>query len=158
MASFRSNKEQELIFDTIRGRLVEKTPEECVRQRLLKYMQEVCGFPASLIAVEKSLKEMPHLETMPDSLERRVDIVCFARDLHPLHSLYPLLLVECKAVPLSAQAVHQAFGYNSQVGASFLLLANLKQLRLYFPDRTIISYLPHYQELVKMGRSFYEPK
>ncbi len=144
-----------MIFDAIRGKTVTTTPEECVRQRLLKYMQEVCGFPPSLIAVEKSLKEMPHLSTVPDSLERRVDIVCFAKSLHPLHSLYPLLLVECKAGPLSPQAVAQALGYNSLVGASFVLLVNLKQLRLYFPDRTVISYLPHYQELVKIGKSFY---
>jgi Type I restriction enzyme R protein N terminus (HSDR_N) len=107
---------------------------------------------------------MPHLQHLPDSLERRVDVVCFARSIHPSYALYPLLLAECKAGPLSPQAVEQALGYNAHVGAHFVLLANPQELRLYSPHESLkktpkklafISHLPSYQELVQQAQLFY---
>lgn len=158
MALSRPNSQK--IFDTVRGRQVEKTPEEAVRQRLIHYMCEECGFPKSLIAVEKSLKEMPHLEHLPESKERRTDIVCFARDIHPKFPLYPLVLAECKADAITKHGIEQALGYNAQIGAPFVLLASPKELRLYFAHSdgsslTYVPYLLHYQELVHQAKSLY---
>jgi hypothetical protein len=158
MALSRSNKNY--LFDPIRKQLVKKTPEEIVRQRLITYLCEECGFPPILISVEKSLKEMPHLEQTHIVGDRRADIVCFARDIHPLHSLYPLLLVECKAGSLSMQAVEQAFGYNAWLQAAFIVMANATELRLYSPslDGGYTTFLPHllpYQALVARAQVVY---
>lgn len=136
---------------------MERTPEEVVRQRLIQYMHGECGFPKSLIAVEKSLKEMPHLGTLPLSKERRIDIVCFAHNIHPKHAVYPLLLAECKAENITPKAVEQALGYNSQIGAPFVLLACPQELRLYSPFSGSLQYLSHllpFNELVQQAKSF----
>lgn len=131
-------------------------PEELVRQRLIRYMQEQCGFPKNLMAVEKSLNEMPHLQNAPSSKERRIDLICFARDIHPRHSLYPLVLAECKADALTTKAVQQAFGYNAQIGAPFVLLASSKELRLYTGDPLqFIPHLPPYGELIAQAKLMY---
>lgn len=155
MASSRPNSAQ--LFDPIRGRLVERTPEEVVRQRLIQYMHCECGFPKSLIAVEKSLKEMPHLGPLPQSKERRIDIVCFAHNIHPDHAIYPLVLAECKADNISLKAVEQALGYNAQIGAPFVLLACPQELRLYSPFSGSLQYVPHllpFNELVQQAKTF----
>lgn len=158
MASSKSNRGY--LFDTFRRHLVEKTPEEIVRQRLLAYMCAECGFPKSLIAVEKSLKEIPHLGRLPHAGDRRIDILCFARDIHPDYPIYPLLLAECKAGAISVQAVEQAFGYNAHVGAAFILLVNPQELRLYAPraghqSLTFIPHLLHFEELVRQAQCLY---
>src|SRR5690242_14822270 len=82
-------------FDEVRRAWVAATPEEGVRQRVLKKMIHALGFPKELIAVEKELKELPHLagRSVP---ERRIDVLCYGKEIHPEHSLYPLLLIECK--------------------------------------------------------------
>lgn len=89
----------EVIYCCIRKEWVAATPEEKVRQKLLAGMIGSLGYPASTIAVEQSLREMPHLALNPLKMpSRRADVVVFAKDIHPHHSLFPLLLVECKAV------------------------------------------------------------
>ncbi len=149
-----------LLFDPVRGQHVEKTPEEIVRQRLLQYLSKVCGIPLSLIAVEKCLHEMPHLSHVKPSQVRRTDIVCYAHDFHPHHNLYPLILAECKAKTITPLAVEQALGYNTQIGAPYVLLASADELRLYLPrlENDPLHFLPHllpYEELVQRAKSFY---
>ena len=144
MALSRPNSQK--IFDPIRGRLVAKTPEEAVRQRLIQYMIQECGFPKSLIGVEKGLTD------------RRIDLICFARDLHPENPLHPLVLAECKKDTLTEEAVSQAFGYNAQIKAPFILLASPKELRLYFPSALGMEFVPYllpYQELIQKAKTLY---
>ncbi|MEI6531687.1 MAG: type I restriction enzyme HsdR N-terminal domain-containing protein [Chlamydiota bacterium] len=106
------------IFDPYRGRLVVETPEEIVRQSCLKLMVEELGYPSSLIAVEKSLKEL--LKTSKPPL-RRADILVFSL------SGEPLLLIECKAVPLTLAMQRQVRGYNYYIKAPFIALINDKE-------------------------------
>ena len=56
LSAFRTRQSENgtEIFDLIRKKFVHFTPEEWVRQHLLKYLIEK-KFPASLIAVEKEL-------------------------------------------------------------------------------------------------------
>ncbi|MCB1135081.1 MAG: type I restriction enzyme HsdR N-terminal domain-containing protein, partial [Chlamydiia bacterium] len=116
------------IWDRQRRRYYVAQPEERIRQRLVDYLVEVLGFPKSTLLVEKGLKELPHLSHVSGLPNRRVDIVCYGRDIHPEHRLYPLLLIECKAVPLSARVQQQVVGYNHYVGAYFLAIANEDQI------------------------------
>ncbi len=108
------------LFDPIRQQWVAATPEEHVRQKWLRYLIDHKGYPPSSMAVEKSLGSLPHLEhTLKD---RRFDLIiyttCAARGLRPF------LLAEFKAHNLSKDNWAQLVGYNAQVHAEILLLAN----------------------------------
>lgn len=103
------------LFDPFRRLYVKATPEERVRQQWLIYLTESLGYPASLIAIEKSLKEISSHKKVP---LRRADILCFAS------TGKPLLLIECKAVPLTAAMERQLRGYNYYVQAPYMALVN----------------------------------
>lgn len=129
-------------------------PEEQVRQSLLRHLCGSLGFPKSLIAVEKALSEVPHLKGSPEKPPlRRADILCFGKNIHPQHPLYPLLLIECKATPLNSKVINQVVGYNRYVGAYFVAIANQKTIRTGFYDTKSKEYrfidgLPTYKDLL----------
>lgn len=144
-----------LICCKIRKEWVEATPEEGVRQHLLTYMIDTLGFPPAHISVEKALDQMPHLalsnKTIPN---RRADIVCFAEKIHPQHSLYPLLLIECKAVKLNRKEYNQVISYNQSVQAYFIALANHQEIVTGWYEKTAGAYqfmpnLPAYKDLLQ---------
>lgn len=103
------------LFDPFRRKWVVASPEELVRQKCLRRLTESLGYPASLIAVEKSLKELVQGPFPP---LRRADILCFTQ------SGSPLLLIECKAVALNEAMQRQLKGYNYYVKAPFIALVN----------------------------------
>lgn len=145
-----------LLYCPVRKEWVAALPEEHVRQRMLRHLFEDRGFPAPLVAVEKSLKQMPHLSAaglvgMPN---RRADIVCFARGIHPSSDLYPLLIIECKSVKLTPKVIHQVSGYNHYVQACFIAIVNDEEICTGWFDRVkgayeFIDYLPSYDELIE---------
>ncbi len=99
------------------------------------------GFPVGHLAVEVSLRNMPHLAhqvALPP--QRRADIVCYAAGIHPSHSLYPLLLVECKAVPLHDRVIRQTVGYNAYVQARYIALVNEEHEKLGYWDTEAGAY------------------
>ncbi len=98
-------------------------PEEIVRQALLLEMTEKFGFPRELIGVEREISTLPHLKGAKIP-KRRFDLVCFAGKIHKDFPLYPLLLIECKAITLSEKALQQVLGYNYYVEAYFVAIAN----------------------------------
>ena len=122
MASSKSSE----LFDPVRKGGVKITPEERVRQRLISRMVKELGFPLAFLAVEKELKLLPHLRLIPSNKipRRRIDIVAFAKGIHPDYPLFPLLLVECKAVALTPKVARQVVGYNDVVKAPFVAVAN----------------------------------
>ena len=116
----------------VRGRLVANTPEEAVRQSLIRRMIVDLGFPKGLIAVEKQIGS------------RRFDLVCYTQ------GMLPLLLVECKAEKFGDAAASQAFGYNATVKAPFVCLASLKEIKLLWQEQgkiVSVPFLPTYAEL-----------
>lgn len=123
MASLKSKNDK--IYDSIRKKWVEPTPEELIRQRLIRYMIDKLGYLPSLIAIEKQLAQLPHLHATPLAkiANRRLDVVVFAKG-----TLLPLLLIECKAVPLTPAFAQQVIGYNAYVRAPYIALANEKQI------------------------------
>ena len=140
------------LFDPLRAKWVAPTPEECIRQGLLGKMVEELGYPQSFIAVEKELSELPHLRlTSKDAIpNRRADVIVFAKKVHPDHPLYPLLMIECKAVPLTPKFAQQVIGYNSVVKAPFLALANQEQVMTGFIEGGHFHFepgLPPYLDL-----------
>lgn len=117
-------------FDPVRKKWVEATPEEIIRQKLLEHMLDHLGYPLSFLSVEKELALLPHLRlAYRDSIpKRRADIIAFAKGIHADYALYPLLMIECKAVPLTPKFARQVIGYNEVVQAPFVALANEEQV------------------------------
>jgi hypothetical protein len=133
------------IYDPIRRRAVAATPEELVRQFLLRKMTRELGYPRGLIAVEKEIGE----------LRRRFDIVCYGGHVQPGQELSPLLLIECKAVSCSESARQQAFGYNAALGAPFICIAcksEVHTLWLHANQIASVPFLPSYDELLELAK------
>lgn len=118
------------LYCPIRRQEVPQLPEEIVRQQLIRWMVQTLGYPASLLAVEKSLKQMPHLASKQGQLpERRADLLCFAPSIHPEYALYPLLLIECKAHSITPKCMQQLIGYNHHLCAYFIGIANGTEIK-----------------------------
>jgi hypothetical protein len=145
----------ESLFCPIRKEWVSALPEERVRQRVLNQMIAELGFPASLIVVEKALKQLPHLAVsdryqIPD---RRADLICFTKGMICDHSLYPLLIVECKSVRLTSRVINQVLGYNHFVRSCFIAIVNHMEVKTGWYDPAsnsyeFINYLPSYETLL----------
>jgi len=150
-----TQKPSQQIFCSVRQVWVKEAPEERVRQKLIDMMVDQLGYPRGIIAVEQELGCLPHLsETLQSVPKRRVDMVVSGKGIHPDHGLYPLLLVECKAVPLSKRVIEQVVGYNFHVRAFFICVANEKEIRTGWYDKEMGGYkfvrgLPSFTELME---------
>lgn len=147
--------DSQTLFCSIRKEWVAALPEEIVRQRVLLHMVEEKGFPASLVAVEQSLRLLPHLSTIDRRRvpNRRADIICFTKDLKTSSGLHPLLIVECKAIKLAPAIMNQIVGYNHFIGSCFIAIVNQEEMRTGWYDRekkdySFVDFLPSYQELI----------
>lgn len=100
------------IYDAVRQQYVRLTPEEWVRQHLLRYLMEERGVPRALLTVEQAFAYQQQT--------RRADAVVHnsAGD--------PLLVVECKAprVKIDQGVFDQLARYNQALGARFLAASN----------------------------------
>ncbi len=142
---------KERLLCCIRREPVADTPEERVRQALLKKMTREWGYPAHLLAVEKALHQFPHLAQKQFLPDCRVDIACFASNLLPDRELSPLLIIECKAALLAGSALEQVIGYNYFCEAPYVAVADERSVRLSWfgvNGWESIDFLPHYQDLL----------
>jgi len=100
------------IFDACRRRWVRLNPEEWVRQHFVRYLIEEKQFPASLIAIERSLKI--------NRQDFRSDVVVFSTAGNPL------LVVECKApeVKITQKVFDQIVRYNFEFLVDYLIVTN----------------------------------
>lgn len=123
----------------IRKKQVADTPEERVRQTLLRKMVAELGYPKGLISVERGVGC------------RRADIVCYTKEMSPL------LLIECKAGPLNDAAIRQALGYNGKIKAPFVAIANANEaITFWFEGEKSVSvpFLPVFKELYEVSQRF----
>ncbi len=88
------------------------TPEEWVRQHVVKYLIEDKNYPLNHINVEKQIKI--------NGLNKRYDIIVFNSD-GSIH-----LLVECKApsISISQETFDQIARYNFNLDATYLIVTN----------------------------------
>jgi hypothetical protein len=100
------------IFDPLRKKEVLLTPEEWVRQHIIRFLIDDRHFPPSLISVEAGIKV--------NRLSRRFDIVVYNRKGNPF------MLIECKSahVPINQITFDQVAAYNLTIEAEFLLVTN----------------------------------
>lgn len=138
----------------VRKEWVAATPEEVVRQNLISRMCGQLGFLPGGLSLEKSLDQIPHVaHQIHRPPLRRADIIYFAKGIHPHYDLYPLLLIECKAIKLSPKVINQVTGYNHYLQAYFVCIANQTEVRTgwYDPqtkDYRFVDRLPSYKELM----------
>ena len=109
---FKNSENKVSIFDEIRKKFIILTPEEWVRQHVVRFLLEEKKYPKSLINVEKVL--------IVNGLRKRYDVVVF----NPDGSIF--VLVECKAPEIkTAQATFdQIARYNLALKAQFLMVTN----------------------------------
>lgn len=100
------------VFDPIRRKNMVLTPEELLRQLVLRYLLDVKKYPANRIRVEIGLT----LNGRP----KRCDLAVFDA------ALQPWLIVECKSpkVAVTQATFEQAARYNLQFRAPFLAVTN----------------------------------
>lgn len=100
------------IFDVVRKKYVQLTPEEWVRQHMVHHLIEEKQFSKSWISVEQGL--------MYNGMNKRADIICYNHDGNAL------LLVECKAasVKINQSVFEQIARYNFDLRVPYLLVTN----------------------------------
>lgn len=112
---WRSVGSRKELWDPCRKRWVALTPEEWVRQHLVRYLIEQKRYPASLMAIEREL-------TIIDK-RRRFDILVYDQNQRPW------LMVECKAqdVVLDRSVLDQILQYNIGIPVPYLVITNGNQ-------------------------------
>ena len=138
----REKSGKKMIFDVYRGRWVVLNPEEWVRQNFVRYLTEEKHFPASLVAVERSLRINLH--------DFRTDVVLFSK------TGSPLVVVECKApeVKISQLVFDQIARYNLNLRVCYLVVTNgLVHYCCKFDQQelsyTFLPEIPDYKEIEK---------
>jgi len=129
-----------LIFDAYRRRWVRLTPEEWVRQHFVRYLIDEKHFPASLMAIEKSLRH--------NQQDFRTDALVFST------AGLPLLIIECKApeVKITQKVFDQIVRYNFELQVDYLIVTNGLSHFCCKIDKTCLTYeflkeIPDYSEI-----------
>lgn len=100
------------IFDIIRKKFVNLTPEEWVRQNFVHWLVEHKDYPVSLISNETEFKL--------NDTRKRCDTVVFGRTCEPL------MIIEYKApdVEITQNTFEQIVRYNMILKAKYLIVSN----------------------------------
>ena len=139
--------ETSTLFCPIRKSWVTKTREEKFRHEILLFLIEKQHYPAHTIVIEKAINQLPGIRCNDSIPKRRIDLLCYGQIKG---SIRPLLLIECKAVPISEKFVRQVQGYNHFIGADLIALMNESSLKLFssYEDHPFVTdQLPAYQDL-----------
>lgn len=140
--AFRTTQKEgkSLIFDAYRHRWVKLTPEEWVRQNFVRYLIGEKHFPASLMAIERSLRF--------NQQDFRADAVVFST------SGKPILIIECKApeVKIIQKVFDQIVRYNFEFQVDYLIVTNGLTHFCCKIDKTSLTYeflkeIPDYTEI-----------
>lgn len=109
---FKNSENKVAIFDEIRKKFIILTPEEWVRQHVVRFLLEAKNYSKSYLNVEKTI-------TL-NGLTKRYDVVVF----NPDGSIF--LLVECKApeIPITQTTFDQIARYNLVLKAQYLMVTN----------------------------------
>lgn len=105
-------------LDSYREIFIQATPEEIVRQQILKFLEYDLKVPTSMIATEMILKKYNV------NSNKRIDIV-----IHETKEdgyMYPMAVIECKSndVHLTDTVYDQACEYADLIGANYVFITN----------------------------------
>lgn len=123
------------IFDPIRKKYLQLTPEEFVRQLILIHLMDDCNYSINLINIEKSISV--------GKRQKRYDLLIYNK------SLQPHILVECKShnETINEKALDQIASYNLKIKAPYLILTNGHStycIQIDYANKTykIIDHIP----------------
>lgn len=108
----KTEGEKQFIFDTIRKKYIQLTPEEWVRQNFIQFLVQHKKYPQSLMAVEKQISLNNKLF--------RFDLVGYQR------TGKPFLIAEFKApgVKITQLAFDQVVRYNMTLKVKLVIVSN----------------------------------
>lgn len=135
---FKTENNEELIFDIIRKKHIVLTPEEWVRQNIIRYLIENLNYPQSLMGVEKQIKVF--------NTVKRPDIIVFTNNLKPK------MIVECKrpSIKIDNSTMSQAINYFLELKPDYFLLSNGIQhycCKIVEKKCTFLNQIPPFNEL-----------
>ncbi|MCX7862521.1 MAG: type I restriction enzyme HsdR N-terminal domain-containing protein [Bacteroidales bacterium] len=134
----KENENLLFIFDRIRKKWIQLTPEEWVRQHVIWYLIEYKQCPESLIQVEYGFRVNQKL--------LRIDVAVFSSHIKPI------LLCECKSPSqsLTQKNLTQLGLYNLHYKSAFILLTNgfVHYCFYYNNGWSAVKEIPHYQQLL----------
>lgn len=144
MAESREN-DRPTVYDPLRRKEVALTPEEGVRQGIVRHLIDKLGYPPELMGNEVALRV--------GKLSRRCDTLVVAPDQSPL------MIIEYKApsIRLSDAVLEQIYRYNSVLRVPVLVITNGRSIYAYLvgydgEDTRLLSRLPSYSELLTLTR------
>ena len=147
-------RDGDCIYDPIRCFLLAATPEECVRQKTIVFLQQELGIPINRIFVEES---MAHTKK---GARGRADIVIYRDD----ECTDVLMIIECKAPHINVlgdEVFNQACGYREILNADYIMLVNgIEAIIYYYNDGAYheVKDIPLLEELLRKEVSFVEPE
>lgn len=136
-----------MFFDTYREKLIPITPEEIIRQKVVKWIEIQLNVPEKCILLEQ------HLSHYQVKSRTRADIV-----IHEVAEdglLYPIGVVECKSenVIISDKTLDQCFDYAYNLGVNYAFVTNGVEFLSYRYDESKNQYLelrnpPNYTDML----------
>lgn len=136
----KKDKNKTFVFDPIRKKYINLTPEEWVRQNFIQFLIVEKNYPASLMAVEMGIDLL--------NTKKRCDIV-----LYNTKGL-PHMIVECKApsIKISQDTFDQIARYNMTLKTDLLIVTNGLQHYVCMMDHQNQRYhflkeIPYYVSL-----------
>lgn len=119
------NGRKKLLYDPCRQRLLQYTPEEEVRQKIIQVLLEDMKIPREALMTEYALNKID-----PTS-RQRADIVVWHKDRE--NNEHALLVLEIKAnhIELTNHTLEQVQSYNEVLKAKYIGISNGKQMQLY---------------------------
>lgn len=130
-----------IIFDELRRKYVNLSPEEWVRQHFIHFLILYKNYPKSLMANEVSLKL--------NNMSRRCDTVLYNKDLKPV------MIIEYKAptVELTQKIFTQISTYNLVLKVDYLIVSNglkhfICKMNYDTKSYTFLPEIPDYRNLV----------
>jgi hypothetical protein len=108
----KEEKGKHFIWDGIRKKWIQLTPEEWVRQNFIQYLIQDKNYPKAKIAVEKQI--------ITHENKSRFDIVIYDEKMKPW------MIVECKNqnISLDDKVIQQILNYQSIVQCKYLIVTN----------------------------------
>ena len=134
--------DEKKIFDQIRKKYIILTPEEWVRQHIVRYLIKEKNYPSGLFKVETGLKY--------NHLAKRTDVVVY----NPLGEV--VLIVECKApgVSINQDPFNQIAIYNKELRGKLLIVTNglahyCCEMDYKYGKHTFLDEIPDYHSIWK---------
>ncbi|WP_158268601.1 MULTISPECIES: type I restriction enzyme HsdR N-terminal domain-containing protein [unclassified Geobacillus] len=117
---------KKFLYDMVKGILRPATPEEKVRQKVVKYLVEQMKIPIEAIETELLLSSIDNLSKL------RADIVVWHIN-EATNSEECLLIIEVKAphVPLTEKTLEQVMSYQSILKSKYVAITNGEDLEIY---------------------------